>query len=618
MRSSRVEAGAFGQHQVGVDPVRERPGDLFILELAAGNHLGAARHPFHADRPERHRHRDARPVFHAAGAVHHADPFPRRHQPLERTLPRVPVEQLGRRHRHGGSVDELFHQRRPEGRPLTPHRRAHRTYGRRLNPRQPGESQFCSYNASCAPIRWAVSISPMTGRSNLDAMRRYAWILDSLFELPVVKVRFGLDAIAGLVPGLGDLTTPIFSSYLLLQAFRMRVPKVVLLRMIFNVALDALVGLVPILGDLFDIGFKANMRNMALIERHADPFQKPTRGGLCVRVGHARDRRGARDAADRPVRDAAVFHRHPDVPSADLSLNARRRFRLRPPETPDRPGAARGARTVAAARRRSRAEPGQVTHQMMSDLPAWLRAGDLLVVNDTKVFPARLLGRRTPSGGAVECMLLERVTGEDGEPLWNALMHPGQKLKVGGRFICGRTQDAAGRRRTSARRSARPTSRVKSSAAARSATAPCGSWSEDGADVDSVIDRIGHLPLPPYIASSRFAGGRRALSDRLCPRARLGGGADGRTALHAGAVRAAGGARRRADGHHAARRLRHVQTGARRGRRGARRRRRALRDFRGHRRAHQRRPRRRPPRDRRRHDHDPRAGISGARGRRRP
>ena len=72
--------------------------------------------------------------------------------------------------------------------------------------------------------------------------------------------------------------------------------------------------------------------------------------------------------------------------------------------------------------------PGVVTHQMMSDLPSWLRPGDLLVVNDTKVFPARLFGRRVPSGGAVECMLLERITGEGGEPLWNALMHPGQKL----------------------------------------------------------------------------------------------------------------------------------------------------------------------------------------------
>jgi hypothetical protein len=113
---------------------------------------------------------------------------------------------------------------------------------------------------------------------SLDVLRRAAWVLDSLFELPVVKVRFGLDAIAGLVPGLGDLTTPVFSTYLLLQALRMRVPKVVLLRMMLNVGLDALVGLVPVLGDLFDIGFKANMRNMALIERHADPLQKPTRG----------------------------------------------------------------------------------------------------------------------------------------------------------------------------------------------------------------------------------------------------------------------------------------------------------------------------------------------------
>jgi S-adenosylmethionine:tRNA ribosyltransferase-isomerase len=129
------------------------------------------------------------------------------------------------------------------------------------------------------------------------------------------------------------------------------------------------------------------------------------------------------------------------------------------------------------------AAPGQVTHRMMSDLPTMLRAGDLLVVNDTKVFPARLLGRRTPSGGAVECMLLERVTGEDGEPLWNALMHPGQKLKVGGRFTCGGPPYLEGEivaRGSFGHRTVRL-------------------WSEDGADVDSVIDRIGHLPLPPYI-----------------------------------------------------------------------------------------------------------------------
>jgi S-adenosylmethionine:tRNA ribosyltransferase-isomerase len=142
-------------------------------------------------------------------------------------------------------------------------------------------------------------------------------------------------------------------------------------------------------------------------------------------------------------------------------------------------------------------EPGQVTHQTMSDLPAWLRPGDLLVVNDTKVFPARLLGHRTPSGGAVECMLLERVMGEHGEPLWHALMHPGQKLKVGGRFICGLTQNAADPHGTAIGPPYLQGEIVGRGSFGRRTVRLA---SEDGADVDSVIDRIGHLPLPPYIA----------------------------------------------------------------------------------------------------------------------
>jgi S-adenosylmethionine:tRNA ribosyltransferase-isomerase len=144
-------------------------------------------------------------------------------------------------------------------------------------------------------------------------------------------------------------------------------------------------------------------------------------------------------------------------------------------------------------------DPGQVTHQMMSDLPSWLRAGDLLVVNDTKVFPARLLGRRTPSGGAVECMLLERAGGDDDAPLWNALMHPGQKLKVGGRFTCGRTH---GQEEESATRGAEigpPYLEGEIVGRGSFGHRTVRLWSEDGADVDGVIDEIGHLPLPPYI-----------------------------------------------------------------------------------------------------------------------
>src|SRR5437763_14933898 len=79
---------------------------------------------------------------------------------------------------------------------------------------------------------------------------------------------------------------------------------------------------------------------------------------------------------------------------------------------------------------------GVMAHASIRDLPRFLRPGDLMVANDTRVFPARLLGQRVPSGGAVECLLLEREDA-DGEPLtserWIALMHPGQKLKPGAR-----------------------------------------------------------------------------------------------------------------------------------------------------------------------------------------
>src|SRR5690348_17650426 len=76
----------------------------------------------------------------------------------------------------------------------------------------------------------------------------------------------------------------------------------------------------------------------------------------------------------------------------------------------------------------------------VADLPGLLRPGDLLVVNDTRVFPARLLGRREPSGGAVECLLIGRSAGPSGDQageVWEALMHPGQKLKPGARVSFG-------------------------------------------------------------------------------------------------------------------------------------------------------------------------------------
>ena len=121
-----------------------------------------------------------------------------------------------------------------------------------------------------------------------------------------------------------------------------------------------------------------------------------------------------------------------------------------------------------------------VADATVADLRALLQAGDLLVVNNTRVFAARLLGRREPSGGAVECLLLRRVE----QDVWEALMHPGQKLKPGARVVfdgpAGVLRGEVLERRFFGRRTIRLTT--------------------DAADgVDSLVDALGHMPLPPYI-----------------------------------------------------------------------------------------------------------------------
>ena len=111
----------------------------------------------------------------------------------------------------------------------------------------------------------------------LVALRKWAVLLDSAFQVPGTRLRFGLDPIVGLLPGAGDLVTGFFSVMILLHSVRLRIPKVVVARMVLNTGLDLLVGAVPLLGDLFDAGFKANLRNMALLERHARPGVTPER-----------------------------------------------------------------------------------------------------------------------------------------------------------------------------------------------------------------------------------------------------------------------------------------------------------------------------------------------------
>jgi S-adenosylmethionine:tRNA ribosyltransferase-isomerase len=138
---------------------------------------------------------------------------------------------------------------------------------------------------------------------------------------------------------------------------------------------------------------------------------------------------------------------------------------------------------------------GRITHQQFSELPSLLRAGDVLAVNDTRVFPARLIGIRLPGGGAAECFLIRPADEPD---TWIALVHPGQRLREGSRMVFGAggaggaggvlNAEVVGRH-FHGRRTVRL-------------------WTEDGSPVRDAIDALGHMPLPPYIKRADTEGDR--------------------------------------------------------------------------------------------------------------
>jgi hypothetical protein len=109
-------------------------------------------------------------------------------------------------------------------------------------------------------------------RARADRVRALSRVLDSAVRVPGTNLRFGLDAIVGLIPGVGDVVGAAASGYIVLAAARLGAPAPVLMRMLMNTGIDAAVGTVPLVGDLFDIGWRSNARNVALLERHlADP-----------------------------------------------------------------------------------------------------------------------------------------------------------------------------------------------------------------------------------------------------------------------------------------------------------------------------------------------------------
>jgi hypothetical protein len=105
--------------------------------------------------------------------------------------------------------------------------------------------------------------------ADLATVRRWARLLDSEFRIPGTKLTFGLDPVIGLIPGVGDLVGPIFGLVVLAHAWRMRVPKIIMARMVINAGLDALLGIIPLIGDTVDLFWKANLSNVTLLERHA-------------------------------------------------------------------------------------------------------------------------------------------------------------------------------------------------------------------------------------------------------------------------------------------------------------------------------------------------------------
>ena len=105
-------------------------------------------------------------------------------------------------------------------------------------------------------------------QARLSRIRWLSYLLDERFRIPGTRQRIGLDGLLGILPGVGDTVGALLSIYILFEAIQIGVPRSTLLRMIANIALDTVVGAIPVAGDIFDVAWKANKKNVALVNAY--------------------------------------------------------------------------------------------------------------------------------------------------------------------------------------------------------------------------------------------------------------------------------------------------------------------------------------------------------------
>ena len=121
-------------------------------------------------------------------------------------------------------------------------------------------------------------MNPVADKDAQKLRRRLAHIarfMDDSIRVPIIGKRIGWDAVLGLIPGAGDVAGALISGYIVVVAWRLGVPAGAVAKMLANIGIETLVGAVPVLGDFFDMAFKANVRNVALLEKHLDSTENP-------------------------------------------------------------------------------------------------------------------------------------------------------------------------------------------------------------------------------------------------------------------------------------------------------------------------------------------------------